>query len=475
MVTIMSKEKQLLKNTAIITIGKICTQFISFILLPLYTVLLTQEDFGIVDLLNTLISLFIPIITLQIEQATFRYLIDVRKSYEKKSEIITTTLVIVIIQSILYIILFGIFSPLYQNEFKWFLLFNVIVCIYSSIFLQIARGLGENTHYAIGSFITASVTLLLNVVFIVFFRWGAYGMLLASLFGNIVCCLYEIIFVRIYSYIKIKAFDMGKGRELLKFSIPMIPNVVSWWIFGSSDRLIISLFLGLGANGIYSAANKFSGLFTTIYNIFNMTWTESASLYIDSKDRKEFYSKVINISYSLFFSIFLLLIASMPFLFPIFIKGDFGDSYYQIPILLLASMFNVVVGLISVFYVALKKTKELAKTSTIAAVINIILTVGLMKWLGLYAASIGTAVAYFLLMIYRIGDVRKYVEISYNIKNIVISILSTSIVFITYYLDNYIINIISLIFCICIVLLMNKNSIYYIKKFIESKFHINRM
>ena len=74
----MNREKQLIKNTAIITIGKICTQMISFFLLPLYTAILTAEEYGIVDLLNTLVSLLIPIITFQIEQALFRYLIDAR-------------------------------------------------------------------------------------------------------------------------------------------------------------------------------------------------------------------------------------------------------------------------------------------------------------------------------------------------------------------------------------------------------------
>ena len=74
----MNREKQLVKNTVIITIGKICTQMISFFLLPLYTSILTTEEYGVVDLLNTLVSLFIPIVTFQIEQAVFRYLINTR-------------------------------------------------------------------------------------------------------------------------------------------------------------------------------------------------------------------------------------------------------------------------------------------------------------------------------------------------------------------------------------------------------------
>ena len=80
----MSKEKTLVKNTFIISIGKICTQLITFFLLPVYTAYLSTEQYGIVDLLNTLVSFLLPIITLQLEQGAFRLLIDFRKDKENK-------------------------------------------------------------------------------------------------------------------------------------------------------------------------------------------------------------------------------------------------------------------------------------------------------------------------------------------------------------------------------------------------------
>ena len=84
----MNKEKLLLKNTAIVTFGKICTQLMTFLLLPVYTAVLTNEEYGIVDLLNTLVSLFIPIVTLQIEQGVFIFLIDCRDNEKEQKKII---------------------------------------------------------------------------------------------------------------------------------------------------------------------------------------------------------------------------------------------------------------------------------------------------------------------------------------------------------------------------------------------------
>ena len=63
----MSKKKDLVKNTFIILLGKVCTQFLSFFLMPLYTNVLSSSEYGTVDLIITYVALFVPVITLQIE------------------------------------------------------------------------------------------------------------------------------------------------------------------------------------------------------------------------------------------------------------------------------------------------------------------------------------------------------------------------------------------------------------------------
>ena len=102
----MNREKELAKNTLIITIGRICTQMITFFLLPLYTTILTTEEYGIVDLLNSLVMFLIPIISLQLEQAVFRKLIDNRKNNNQIKKIISSTFLFILSSLILYICIF---------------------------------------------------------------------------------------------------------------------------------------------------------------------------------------------------------------------------------------------------------------------------------------------------------------------------------------------------------------------------------
>lgn len=466
----MSREGTLLKNTLIITMGKVSTQMISFFLLPLYTAILSTEEFGIVDLLNTLVALMIPVVTFQIEHAIFRHLIDIRGKEDSIRKSISTTLFAIFMQCLIYLAIFIVISRWINNDYKFFLATNVIACIFSSIMLQIARGLGDNKTYAIGSFITAITTIIFNVIFLVVFKYGAYGMLIASLFANIICTIYIFIKHKLFKYISLSEFDKTLLKKLWKYSIPLIPNALSWWIFNASDRVIVSGILGLSVNGILAAAHKFPGVYITIYNIFNMSWTETAAMHINDDDKDTFFNNIINTILKLFTTMSFCIIAVMPFIFSIIINDKFIDAYKQIPILMIASIFNVLVGLFSVIYIAKKDTKTVAKTSVIAAIINIIVNLGLIKFIGLYAASISTLVSYLCISIHRYIDINKnHINLKFDKKFIILSIVIGLFICLTYYLKNPILNVVSVMVVAIYALIINYKSINFIKDIIVKR------
>ena len=466
----MSREKNLAKNTIIITIGKICTQLITFFLLPLYTGILSTEEYGTVDLLNTLVSLLLPIVTFQVEQAVFRELIEVRGKKDKESRIISSAVITVIFQCIVYLIIFALISPFINNNYKFFLATNVVANIFLSLLLQIARGFGDNKKYAFASFISALSTIIFNVLFLVVIKLGANGMLLGTMLGQIVATIYLFISLKLYKYLKAKDYKKEVIKSLWKYSLPLIPNAISWWVFNASDRVIASAFLGVDQNGILAASLKFSTVFITFYNIFNMSWTESISIAIKDDDVSDYFNKMFNIILRLFTALAIGMIACMPFVFPIMINEKFSAGYGLVPISIIGSLFNVVVGLISVIYVAEKNTKAIASTSIVSAVINIIVHLALIKFIGLYAAVISTFVAFFVMSIYRLMDASKrYFKVRIDMKCITQSFIALIVVFISYYINNIYLNVFVVLFAVLFAIYINKDSFDIIFKLFTKK------
>lgn len=466
----MSKEKTLLKNTAIVTIGKICTQLISFFLLPLYTTFLTKEEYGVVDILNTLISLLIPVLTFQLDQGIFRFLIDNRENEDGQKKLLSTITVFIFRQITFYLIIFLLISPWIVNEYKYFLATNLIATACANILLQVARGLGNNAKYTIGSFLTGTITIALNVILIAGLKLGAYGMLYSALIGNIMCIVYVFTSLKLYKKISFKGYNKTVLKEVLKYSVPLIPNAISWWVVNVSDRIIITYFMNVAVNGIYSVANKFSAVLTTMYSVFNITWTESVAVNFKSKDRDEFFNRILDVTIRFFGALCLGMIAYMPFVFKILINEAFAEAYMQIPILIIGAMFNILVSFLGTIYVAKKLTKEIAKISLVTAIINIVINVALINFIGLYAASISTLVAWMVMFIYRYIDCKKYVELKANLKIILPMIGIGIITLISYYLNNSLICLLIAIIVTIYTVAINLKNMKFLLSSVKGKF-----
>lgn len=467
----MNRERELAKNTFILTVGKISTQFISFLLLPLYTSLLTPEDFGIVDLLNTYVTLLVPIFNWQFESGMFRFLIDYRDNVEKQKSIISTVLFTNFAQILIYVVFFIIAQGFVSFRYKIFLAIDVALNILLSSLLQLPRGLGDNTTYAVGSFVSAVTTIVFNIVLIAFCHMGALGMFIATVVAKVVTICFLAIKTKVWRYVNFRYFNKQHFKELSRYSFPLVPNQLSWWIMSASDRTVVSHFINIAANGVYSVANKFSSIFVTIYNIFHMSWTESVAVHINEEDSDVFISGIIDTVIRFFGALCMGIIAAVSLAFPFLIDDQYHDAYYQIPILMVAVFFQVVVGLYSVVYTANKKSVEIMKTSIYAAVINLAVDLLLINHIGLFAASGSTLIAYLAMAIYRSIHVRKFVKIHIRLRTILSVALMAIVAIAGYYLGNTIIKVISLVIIAVFGFLLNKGFIKSLITMTKDKLH----
>ncbi len=441
----MSRGKELVKNTAILTIGKMCTQFISFLLLPLYTALLSTEEYGIFDLFTTYISLILPLVCWQLDQGIFRFMIDCREDKSKIRVLFSSITSVNIVQAFAVSLIYLCIQSLISSEYKMYLLFGVILNIFSGLLMQFARGLGDMFSYSVSSFLTASSTVALNVFFVAFLRLGAHGMFIATMCGIAINCIYLLFKLKAWEYYSLKLIDFSLVKEVCGYSLPLVPNQISGWILSASDRTIIARFLNVAENGVYSVANKFSNLVGTFYGFFNLAWVETVSVHYNDDDRDEFIGNMMETVFNLFVSVCVGIIAIMPFVFPVMVNQQYGNAYYQIPILMIAVFFQILVGLYSAVYIALKKSSTIARTTIAGAIINVLVNLVLIKYIGLYAASISTLVSYASTALYRRIDIRKYIRIKVNVPNIVLNSVAVAFVTMSYYFNNDIVNVVTLL------------------------------
>ena len=470
----MSRKKELAKNTLIIFLGKACTQLISFLLLHLYTGYLTTKQYGIVDLITTYVTLLVPLITLELEMSVFRYLVDVRGKNKDTKEVMTNNFSILFSSLLIFSVLYLIVTSFWKFDYRFLILIDIIICTISGNLLQITRGLGKTLDFSISSLMTGVTTVISNIILIVFCNLRADGMIISMALANGLGALYLFIKLKMYKYIDLSLINKKLVKSMYKYSVPLVPNSVSWWIVNVSDRSIISIVLGSAANGIYAVSNKFPTILSSILGVFNLSWSESAALHVNSEDRDLFFSDICNTVIKLFSALGVGMIACMPFIFPLLVNTKYNDAFNYIPLLVIGAVFNVGACLYSSIYIAKKMTKEVAIGSVMAAVINIVVNVFLIKYIGLYAAAISTAVAYFVMMMHRHIDLKKYVTITYEKGLFIKIILIFTFSIVLYYQHNLILNIINLVIVCLFAFFSNKEFLLGTYKTIIGKLKHNK-
>lgn len=465
----MGREKELARNTAILTLGKICTQSISFLLLPLYTALLDTAEYGSFDLLVTYGTLLLPLVNWQFDQGIFRFMLDRRDAFKMECELFSTVFLANCAQSVIYAVVLVCLKAFFHLNYGYFLILYVVLHVFTALLLQFARGLGKSKVYAVASFISASATVVFNVITLVCFGMGLLGLFVSTLTAQFFTALYLCLAIKPWDFFELKAANIGLFKSVCRYSLPLIPNNLAWWVVNVSDRTVISYVLSVSVNGIYTVANKFSNVFISFYNIFNLSWTESVSLHFQDEDRDVFLSEMITTMYGLFACACLGIVACMPFVFPIMINNRYWEAYPQVLILMYAMLLRVVVGLYSCVYIALKESKKVAYTSTAAAIINIIVHLLLIHKIGLYAASISTLVAFGSMAIIRYFDVNKTVNMRISPAVLVSTLALAVVLAITYYMNILAINVVMLVIVAGYSVYINRGFIHSAKKIVQDR------
>lgn len=431
----MNEHKRLIKNTGIIAIGNISTKLVSFLLLPLYTAILSASEYGIVDYIISISTFCAPAISLLMEESMFRFLIDC-KNDEDKSKVISIALMYILSGGVVFSLITFPILRIVKYQYSQYLLLYILSVVVSSMISALLRGIGRTDKYAIYHFLMTTCQLVLNVLFIAIFFWGVKGMLLASILAHLIFPIIYIVRLRLWKYISFNKLDKELAKEMIRYSIPLIPNKLSWTIINLSDRIIIMNVIGSEASGLYAVSYKFPNLMDTVYGFFYQSWKESSARVVKQEGQNAFYNQVYGYLKSFMYSIVLGMTAFMPLVFHFMVDSSYNEAILYVPILLLGTYFANISGFYGGIFTAHKETKIMGTTTIIAAILNLLINLILIWRIGLYAAAISTLLANMIVYWYRRIKVHKYVTLKENRIKTVISWIATLVIFGLFYSQN---------------------------------------
>ena len=418
----MNKYKKLGKNIALITIGNFASKILSFFLIPFYTAVLTTAEYGTADLMTTTINLVSPFFTLLISEAIMRFALEKEKD---KSQVFMIGILTTLVG-------FGcmlLFSPavLLMDSIKpyyWLFISYYFASTLHLVVSQFVKGIEKVTVYSLSGVFQTLIFILLNFIFLLGLKIGVTGYLLALIISNLLTVIFLWIGAGLNHYLlSLKKLDKKLAMEMFKYSIPMIPNSISWWVSNSSDKYILTFFAGVGLTGIYSVSQKIPSLFATISTIFMGAWQISAVEDFGSEQSKKFYSNVYRKYSSMNIILVSTLIYGTKILAKILFSKDFYSAWKFTPVLVLAFLFNAMASFLGSIYTSAKKTRMLFISTIIAALANIIANFLMIPLWGAMGAGIATLLSYFLVWLIRLWDTRKIIKLSLNLKKDILSYL----------------------------------------------------
>lgn len=390
----MGKYINLIKNIGLFTISNIALKLISFFLIPFYTLYLSTSEYGIVDMLNTVILMVLPLCTLSICDATLRFCIEERRDRTLYATVGLgmTCLSCAIVATMLPLLDLHFFGGL-GNYKLWFLLCYSGIA-FQTLFSNLARGVNKVKVMTVASIASSLTNFISVVVALAILKYRVEGIFFSLFLGNLVACIYYCVAGNLHKYFTLRIrFTPIFLKKMLVYSLPLIPNSLSWWMTQNINRFFITSILGIGISGMYAAAAKIPSILSLLTSVFDQAWTLSVFQEYKRENTRSFYRTIFTL-YNAFLSLcVILLIIFAPQISSIFLKKAFFDAWVYVPILLMSFYYMALNSFWGSIYTSSMKTKYLFITTLIGAMICVVCTYFFVNWWGAIGACVASTIS----------------------------------------------------------------------------------
>lgn len=394
----MNRGKYLLKNVGILTISNFASKILVFLLVPLYTSVLSTEEVGLYDLVISTISLLFPILTLNIVDALMRFLMDNNKSKEEVARIGIKYVSISLIPVLLFLIIVSKIEALKSiRGFEVYIFLYYLFSCFNQYLIQFAKGTEKVSAMGVAGVVGTVTMLVANILLLLVIKAGLPGFFIANILGQAVPVTYLFFCTKLWTYLEKGRINKTLQKEMLLYCMPLIATAVGWWVNSTSDKYVVSIICGVAANGILSVSYKIPAIMNTLQSIFTQAWQISAVKEYGEKETAQFYGKTFSV-----LNIFMAIACSLLIIFArpigrVLYQKEFYIAWQYVPFLLVASVLNSASGFLGPILSAKKASKPMAMSAVYGASANIVMNIAFVLLIGIQGATIATVISSFII------------------------------------------------------------------------------
>jgi len=398
------KYKKLCSDTVILAIGTFGSKLLVFLLMPLYTALLSPTQYSAAELITGTANLIMPFACMGITTGIFRFAAE---KGSDQAEVFSSGLAL-LGAGLGGLTLIGLpfcFFGVWRLEAALILAYILFADV-QAVCAQYVRAIDRTRLFAVQGILNTILTILFNILFLVVFDLGVTGYVLSVVVGNLITAGFLFVKAKLWRVFRLSSVRRETVSQLFRFSFPMVPTTVCWLITDLSDRYFVNAIWGAAANGIYSAAYKIPTIVTLISSVFMQAWQFSAVAEASDEEACSlFYSKVFRGFLALVSIGTAGLIFFSRFLSRLLLDVSYYEAWRYMPLLLCAAAVEAVVSFLATVYLVRKKSMHSFVTAIVGTVMNLILNAILIPKIGVLGAAVATLISYCLVCLLRVVDV----------------------------------------------------------------------
>lgn len=406
----MGRSEKLAKNISFITIGNIGSKLVGFIMLPFYTAWLSPADYGITDLLTVYAHLMLNVVACDMGDAICIFPIGANE--QKIRQYYSTGFFFQIACSVACLCLFCGMSLLHLSgtfgENLWFIYGILISALFQTYTQNFCRGINKMAVF--------SYTGILQTGAIAFFSFlliptlNVYGFVLATIFSNIISALFTFFYSRSYRYLSFGAFDHACLKEMLRYSVPLIPTTVMWWLISGLNRPLLEEYVGLFALGLIAVAGKLPNVMNLVFNLFQQAWIVTVVEEYKKTDFCCYFNKMFRMVIAVQVAVCLMIIMFSETFIDWMTTERFYEAWKYIPLLAISVLFGNTTGFLGTVFSATRKSKYTFYSVIMGGMSAVLFNFLLIPHLDIWGACLSICLSHAITVASRIYFSRKLVK-----------------------------------------------------------------